>query len=210
MKTRIKICGITCVEDAVAVAEMGADEIGLNFYSKSPRSISLETAGDICSALPSGITKVGVFVNADVDTVLEYAAFLSLDAIQLHGDETKDFIRTIRCGTDKFLIKAIPGERCGNLDELLSIPVDALLIDSPHAGEYGGTGEPFDWGAASMITGESSRIYVAGGLSSANVAVALRLFRPYAVDACSRLEGANGRKDHSKVEAFIREVRRAI
>lgn len=210
MKTRVKICGITSIGDAVAVSRLGADEIGLNFYPESPRYLDPEAARKIVLEIPGSVSKVGVFVNADIDEILACADFVGLDVIQLHGDESPDYVLSLRERTRRFIIKAATSEEISErLESFRSLPVDALLIDSPHTGGYGGTGQVFDWNSVKESTAEFGRIYLAGGLGPGNVGRAVRTLRPFAVDACSRLESSKGKKDLAKVEQFIREVREA-
>jgi phosphoribosylanthranilate isomerase len=208
MITRIKICGITTVTDAVGVAALGADEIGLNFYPRSPRYVQVDDARRIAREIPAAVRKVGVFVNAEIDEVLKCADLVELDAIQLHGDESVEFVREVRRRSSRFTIKAVSAESAG-LDIPRGLQADAILVDSPHGGKYGGTGLAFDWGMLGEVGG-GTRIYLAGGLGPENVAEAIRRVRPFAVDACSRLESVKGRKNLDKVEDFIREVHQAL
>lgn len=210
LSTRIKICGITSVVDAAAVADLGADELGLNFYPASPRYISPETALGIAESIPRAVQRVGVFVNANLDDVVNIADVVGLDAIQLHGDETFDYLTELKRRSARFLIRALNLSSSGPPLDLDAIPADAVLIDSPHDGAYGGTGKVFDWELLGEAPAVSTPVYVAGGLGPDNVAAAVRRLRPFAVDACSRLEESKGKKDLAKVKEFIQEVRRAL
>jgi phosphoribosylanthranilate isomerase len=191
----VKVCGITNRDDALAAAESGASAIGLNFYPKSPRYVTLQHAEDIIRALPNNVLKVGVFVNETRSTLRFTAKRIGLDVIQLHGDETPDNLppgcrvwKAFRV-TEEFRPR-----------ELDAYTAEAFVLDGP-AEAYGGGGKPFDWAAAA---GVSHKIIVAGGLDAANVASAIRVARPWGVDACSRLEIAPGRKDHAKLRAFLK------
>lgn len=210
MDTKIKICGITNSNDALAVARLGADEIGFNFYPGSPRYIDPETARLASADLPPKVRRIGVFVDADIHDVLRSAEIAGLDGIQLHGTESTAFVEELRASTDRFVIKAVSSDSVRDAPFSAYGLADAILLDAPHSGEYGGTGVTWNWATASGLAAAYGRIYLAGGLGPKNVAAAIRAVRPYAVDACSGLEAAKGRKDLEKVAQFIREVRNAI
>jgi phosphoribosylanthranilate isomerase len=191
----VKICGITNREDALAAAVGGATAIGFNFYPKSPRHVSPDDAARIAEVLPSGIWKVGVFVNETPAGVASVAARAGLDVVQLHGDEPPEAMpqgmrvwKAFRAGHD------FDAARLDIYD------VEAFLLDAPSPELYGGTGKTFDW---SVTAGIAKKIILAGGLDEDNVRAAIRLVRPWGVDACSRLESAPGRKDHMKMARFL-------
>jgi phosphoribosylanthranilate isomerase len=186
----VKICGITNLEDAVAAVDCGADAIGFNFYPKSPRCVTPESALEIGSRLPAHVWKVGVFVNEpDVPNIARRAA---LDVVQLHGDETV-------APTDIRVWKAFPISPAFDPAVLAQWDVEAFLFDSPSE-HYGGSGRTFDWSHARV---KERRVIVAGGLDASNVVVAIEAARPWGVDTCSRIEASPGRKDKIKMAAFI-------
>ena len=204
---RVKICGITSVEDALLACELGADAIGLNFYSKSPRCISPYTASKIIRKLPPFVATVGVFVNWQAAPITALAKALGLAAAQLHGDERPQL--TAEIAKKVSVIKAL------HVGEGSALPAfakyrgaAAFLLDAPHSGQYGGTGHTTDWSLAHTAA-ESHRILLAGGLTPENVAEAIRAVRPYAVDVTSGVESKPGRKDPAKLSAFFEAVTRA-
>jgi phosphoribosylanthranilate isomerase len=205
MTTRIKICGITCHEDAVAAVAAGADALGFVFYEPSSRYIDPDLAADIISSLPPFVTSVGLFVNAPHERVREVIARTELDLLQFHGDETAS-----ECASfDRPYIKALRMRPGLELDQVASEFVSArgLLLDAYRPGVPGGTGEVFDW---SLIPRHfAARITLAGGLSADNVATAIRQVRPYAVDVSGGVEAAPGRKDAARMHAFTAAVRAA-
>jgi phosphoribosylanthranilate isomerase len=209
---RVKICGITSVDDARAAAALGADAIGLNFYPPSPRSVSLENAARILRALPPFVEPVGLFVNRPLTEVFAMAAELGALTIQWHGDDPevctslahrfipafavrdRDNLETIR----RYL------DRCRDLDRLPA----AVVVDAHVAGLYGGTGQLAPWELLAGFPREVPLI-LAGGLTPDNVAEAVRVVRPYAVDVASGVESSPGRKDAEKVRRFIDQARGA-
>lgn len=214
---QIKICGITSVKDARFASLAGANAIGLNFYEESPRGIDLPTAALIAPAIPTSVAKVGVFVNASSEVINDVADQLSLDFVQLHGDEPPDFlglfpdrklIRAFRCGEDGFTPIASYLSEC----RALGRSPDAVLIDAHRAGEFGGTGLTIDW--AGVATGREILgdvpLVLAGGLTPFNVAEAIGAARPDAVDAASGLESAPGVKDILMIRAFCTTAKKAF
>lgn len=207
MSVRVKICGVTCVTDALLAVEYGADLIGLNFYPPSPRFVTLPIAQAIRAALPNHIQCVGVFVNAPRAHIAALVAQVSLDVIQFHGDETAaeihgwgvcETIRTVR----------IPPE--GTMPLLEELSSTYLLLDTYRPGRYGGTGEVFEWDAAAALPYPvRQRLFLAGGLTLENVAAAVRTVRPWAVDVASGVESTPGHKDPQKVRAFITNAKTA-
>lgn len=194
--TKVKICGITHPEDARACAFMGADYMGF-IFAASPRRIEPEEARSIIANLPVPVDTVGVFVNESLERIKEIKDFCGLDAVQLHGDVAEDVIAKLDVPVIKVLNVGVNREP----DED-AYPDATLLLDtySPHA--PGGTGKTFDWNLA-VATARKRRIFLAGGLTPENVRDAVKMVRPYAVDVCSGVELAPGRKDHAKVERFI-------
>jgi phosphoribosylanthranilate isomerase len=211
---QIKICGITSVDDAVMVTRAGADAIGLNFYAKSPRCVTTETARQIARAVPSSVTKVGLFVNATVDEVWRTFDDLKLDVIQLHGDEPPEFIHQLAPRPVMRAFRLGPGGLDSvfmYLDRCRDRPAYALL-DALSVGVYGGTGVTVDWTIAREYAQKlgSPALVLAGGLVPANVAEAIQAVRPSAVDVASGVESSPGRKDPVAVAAFVQAARAAF
>lgn len=203
-RTRIKICGITRVEDAVEAERLGADALGLNFYEKSARVITPDRAALISSALSPLTSVVGLFVNPTRELVEQVISQVPLNLLQFHGDEDDEF-----CNSFRFpWIKAIRVRDAAALAEQVeSYPSSrGLLLDSFVAGEPGGTGKTFDWSAISRL---QFPFVLAGGLSAENVAEAIVKTLPYAVDVSSGVESSPGVKDAVKMRAFVEAVGRA-
>jgi phosphoribosylanthranilate isomerase len=203
---RVKICGITNAADALAAIDAGANLLGFNFYEKSPRYISEAEAAKIRPQLPKKVEAVGIFVNASPEEVAERCKSLKLNAAQLHGDETPEIVAEVtRTGP---VIKAFRVEPDFQLERLDAYPdAFAFLFDAAHTGQYGGTGHSTDWDLAQRAA-TCHRIILAGGLKVENVAAAVRIVRPYAVDVASGIESRPGKKDHGLLREFIQEVRR--
>jgi phosphoribosylanthranilate isomerase len=222
----VKICGMTSVEDAIAAAEAGADAIGF-IFAPSKRQISFEAARSIVQSLPKTVDKVGVFSNASVQQVEDTTTEVGLTAVQLHGDESPEFARTLfrhkgqRSRAQMRVFKTLHvtnGVEGVAREFLMNRCVDGFLLDSvihnPTTGETerGGTGQTFDWRRANeFLPGmqRGTRIIVAGGLSPANVGEAVRVLQPWGVDACSGVEREPRKKDWAKVRAFITAAREA-
>lgn len=207
--TYVKICGITSVSDALAACEAGADMVGLNFYPKSPRFVSVEKATEIRAELSAGVQAFGVFVNADSEHIREVAKTVRLDAVQLHGDEDRAMVSQIAAAAPVF--KALRVGADFSAATLENYPeASGFLFDAPdlRRGQYGGTGRLSDWGVAQQAA-RSYKIILAGGLNAENVAAAISQVRPYGVDVASGVESAPGAKDLKQVAKFIRQVRRA-
>jgi phosphoribosylanthranilate isomerase len=204
MRTRIKICGITRPQDAVAAAHAGADAIGLVFYPPSPRFISIRRAVEIRDALPPFVQTVALFVNAgrkEVDEVLEG---VGPSMLQFHGEETPAFC----AGFDVPWLKACRVKAGVDLLEYFgSYPGASGWLADAFVEGYGGAGERFDW---SLVPAERERpLVLSGGLTKVNVAEAIRRVRPWAVDVSSGVESAKGIKDAAKIAAFIQEIKNA-
>jgi phosphoribosylanthranilate isomerase len=202
---RSKICGITRIEDALAAVEAGADAIGLVFYGKSPRAVSIEQAAAILQALPPFVTSVGLFVDMPRDELQQLLQRLPLDLLQFHGDESPADCE----GHGRPYIKALrvrPGE---DVAAAMAPYAGArgILLDTFVEGVPGGTGASFDW---SLVPENAAKpIILAGGLDAGNVATAIRQVRPYAVDVSGGVEASKGIKDAGKIRAFVRAVRDA-
>ena len=207
--TRIKICGITSLDDALAASRFGADALGFNFYRKSPRYISPTDAGKITDELGNEISKVGVFVDAAPDEIANAAEAAGLDAVQLHGDEAPETVAELRRRTGSILIKAFRVDAGFEPNIVRDFETDFVLLDGFSAAEFGGSGSAFDWDIAIKVREMGVKLYLAGGLGPQNVADAVQRVRPFGVDACSGLESSKGKKDHSKMKQFIDSVRTA-
>ncbi|MBF0294692.1 MAG: phosphoribosylanthranilate isomerase [Magnetococcales bacterium] len=202
---RVKICGITSIEDAMAAVAAGADALGFVFHARSKRYIPPRRAMKIVGRLPPFITSIGLFVNASREEIGKVVAECCLDAIQLHGDEAPGECR----GLPGRVIKAI---RVAGPEDLLGVdryPVSAILLDAKCESHYGGTGRTFDWNLLEGLQCPLPLI-LAGGLDPDNVAMAVRQVRPYAVDVSSGVESAPGIKDHERMALFVRRVRQAF
>ena len=206
--TKVKICGITNLNDAILSAELGADALGFNFYGDSPRFISLVLAKDITRRLPKSVMKVGVFVNETIEKIIETVSIAGLDAVQLHGDESPKFIADLKLQTDCDLIKAFRVSESFVPEEICDYDADAILLDAFSPDRHGGTGETFDWEVARRVSDLTNKLYLAGGLSELNVRQAITAVDPFAVDACSRLESTPGIKDGKKLRRFMMEAKR--
>lgn len=202
---RSKICGITRIEDALAAVEAGADAIGLVFYGKSPRAVSIEQAAAILQALPPFVTSVGLFVDMPRDELQQLLQRLPLDLLQFHGDESPADCE----GHGRPYIKALrvrPGEDVAAAMAPYA-GAQGILLDTFVEGVPGGTGASFDW---SLVPENAAKpIILAGGLDAGNVATAIRQVRPYAVDVSGGVEASKGIKDAGKIRAFVRAVRDA-
>lgn len=214
-RTRIKICGLTRPEDVEAAVEAGADALGFVFYRKSPRHVAAEAARALMAAVPPFITKVGLFVNVPPEEAVETAVSAGLSLLQFHGDETVEtcaavaeaarlpFIRAFRVGADTRPQDLV---QCEKQYRAASPRFSGLLLDS-HSEAYGGTGKVFNW---SLVSKEiAHRVVLSGGLNAQNVAGAIRLVQPYAVDVSSGVESIRGVKDAGLIRAFVRAVRMA-
>ena len=200
---RVKICGITNIEDAVLAVEAGADALGFVF-SPSPRQITPHDASHIIAALPPFVARVGVFVDEPLEKVKNLVAFCPLDLVQLHGQEGPEYCLEVAPRA----IKAFRVQDESVLTLLPSYRVCAYLLDSFVSGLAGGTGQTFDWSIARRA-GTLGPVILSGGLTPENVARAIREARPYAVDVSSGVEARPGKKDHHKLRAFIQAVRTA-
>jgi len=211
---RVKICGITNKEDALLAAELGANALGFVF-AESPRKVSPENAAKIISELPPFVTTVGVFVNFPAKEVKEIAEYCNLDALQLHGDETRTYCRQFR----QKVIKAFRMRNYTEIEEWLfqedeyeaTTPLDpdsnvvAYLVDAYARGQYGGTGIHLNWELVRNL--ESRRpLILAGGLDHKNIALAVKVVKPYAVDVSSGVELKPGKKDKYKLREFMKVV----
>ena len=204
--TKIKICGVTTVEDAINCVELGADAIGLHL-ADTPRRVSLEQAVKIAEALPPFVSKVGVVTTKDSD-ILEKLHECRLKAMQLHGEQCEEF----SCAMCHY-VKDVTARRVKDAASLQVFDrwqsASAYLVDTHVEGLLGGTGKTFDWSLTANVIKRGKPLILAGGLGPDNVAEAVMTVRPFAVDASSRLESEPGKKDYNKVKEFIENVRAA-
>jgi phosphoribosylanthranilate isomerase len=201
---KVKICGITNLEDALAAVGAGADALGFNFYRKSPRYLTAREARLVVERLPAGVLCVGVFVNEDAEEVRRVMTEAGLGAAQLHGDESADYCRGLACG---MTIKALRVGEGFDIARVAQSGADAVLLDAFAGGAFGGTGRTFDWEVARRACSLVPKLFLAGGLTPSNVADAVRAVRPFAVDVCSGVETAPGRKSPALVKKFIEAAR---
>ena len=202
----MKICGVTSETDALAAADAGADAIGLMFYEGSPRCVSIEQAKVISAALPPRIIRVGVFVNAEEALITRAIAECTLNILQFHGAETPE-----DCG--RFPVMALKAFRVAGpetLEEMQQFSTDGFLLDAFVKKALGGTGETFSWELAVRAKEFGRPIFLAGGLTPKNVAEAVREVEPFAVDVSSGVESEPGKKDPSKVQAFVEAAKSAL
>jgi phosphoribosylanthranilate isomerase len=203
-RVRIKICGITSVEDALAAADAGADALGLVFYPASPRAVTLAQARQIALAVGPFVSVTGLFVDADPEFVQSVLAQVPLQLLQFHGDESVAYCESFR----RPYMKAL--RMRPELDVQAAVAAypsaSGVLLDAYRPGVPGGTGETFDW--VRVPQGMSTPLILAGGLTPVNVAESIAITRVYGVDVSGGVESAPGKKDHSKLTAFINNARR--
>ena len=202
LRTRIKICGITNIDDAMVCIDHGADALGFVFCEASPRNIELAHAQSIIAQLPPFVTTVALFMDASSDDVRQVLSRVQVMSLQFHGQESEAFCRQF----DMPYIKAVAMGSEQNLLEQAQkyASSQALLLDSNELGKMGGSGKTFDWNRKIQQTDKP--LVLAGGLSAANVAQAIKKFSPYAVDVSSGVEKSKGIKDHQLVKQFIKQV----
>ncbi len=202
----IKICGITRLEDAFLAERLGAFAVGFIFYPKSSRYIAPETAGDITRSLGPEIERVGVFVDAALETVLDTVSAAGLSAVQLHGAESPEYVRELKGIT---IIKAFRVGEDFHPGILSDYRTDFFLLDTYVPGNHGGTGKTFDWPRAQACH-NYGRIILAGGLNTGNICEAVRIAAPWGVDISSGVESAPGIKDAEKMNALFHVMGRDI
>jgi phosphoribosylanthranilate isomerase len=205
MAVKLKVCGVTSLEDALASIDCGAEYLGFNFYPKSPRYIAPAAARDIIERLPDDVVSVGVFVNEprpeDVDRILRLSG---ARMAQLHGDESPEYCASV--GAER-VIKALRASDDFDAQRVLDYPASAILLDAFDAKLYGGTGKTANWTIAREAA-KLTRVFLAGGLSPENIVEAIRAVEPFAVDVNSGVESAPGRKDANKLRRLKEETGR--
>ena len=202
---RVKICGMTRLDDALSACELGADAVGFIFYEKSPRSITMKEAAAISRQLPEHVARVGVFVNTPIESIQEHVKAVGLHAIQFHGEyslsemaqfEKAQAIAVARVSETFEVAELARFENCAT----------AILLDTHKRGVYGGTGETFDWQTA-VAAKAYGRIILAGGLTPENIREAVETVMPYAVDVSSGVEASPGKKDHNKLQQLFQQLK---
>ena len=203
---RIKICGLTNLEDSLKAAELGADAVGFIFYGGSPRNVKPETVVAITDKLPPFLGRVGVFVGQSAAEIWEIVRFCGLDTVQLHGTRPPEFM-------GKLKVNVIKSLRLRSVDDLVMLKeygqASAFLLDTFDEKQIGGTGKSFNWQWALAAKSYGRPIILSGGLTPDNVVEAVRLARPAAVDVSSGVESAPGKKDYEKMADFIEAVEKA-
>jgi phosphoribosylanthranilate isomerase len=220
MQFKIKICGLTSVEDAVAAVDAGADALGLNFYRGSKRHVTSEVARQIIDAIGDRAEMIGLFVNETAAAISTTCRDTSLSVVQLHGEHWPDVGKLlVEFGTSPVAIIRAQNFGVRGMDDIYASmfdsqgqAVDAMLVDAAMAGQYGGTGQTIDW---SQLVNYEERIgkmplILAGGLTPNNVSEAIRVVRPHAVDVASGVESAPGKKDMAKMRDFVAAARDAF
>ncbi len=198
---KVKICGMTNLQDTVQAASCGVWAVGFIFYKKSPRFIGAFKARKIIDQLPPFVTPVGVFVNQKEGAVKDILQFCGINTVQFHGEETPEYCRRFKKQCK--VIKAVRVNNTVDPDSLKKYSVDAFLLDAFQEGVFGGTGQTFPWHLAKAVKGLGVPLILSGGLNPQNVLSALESVNPYAVDVCSGVEKAPGHKNNHAVKEFV-------
>lgn len=199
---KVKICGITNLDDAQAAVEMGADILGFNFYPPSPRYLTVDQAVEILDEIPTFVDTAGIFVNPAIEQIKEITDQGFLNWIQLHGDETPEFCDSLAYFHVKTM-KAIRIKSPDDMDKMYQYHTDAILLDAFDTKLYGGTGHSFDWNfIGDMYT---RRVFLAGGINPENAALAVETGL-YGIDVCSGIESSPGKKDHEKMKQLFDNI----
>jgi len=202
MSVKVKVCGITRAADALLASDLGASAIGFVFWEKSPRSIDPESARTIVSVLPPDVAAVGVFVDPPTEYLSDVVGRVGLTAVQLHGDETPEFCRSLPYR----VMKSVSVDDAADDERLTRWPESiTVLLDAADPVRKGGTGQTIDWGVAARVS-VRRRVFLAGGLTASNVGDAVKKVRPYAVDVSSGLEASPGVKAPDLMQAFFEAV----
>jgi phosphoribosylanthranilate isomerase len=207
MAVKVKICGNTSYDDAALALDLGADSVGFVFYDKSSRYVAPSVAREIVKRLPPYAVKVGVFVNEfDIEIVRSIALMCNLNVIQLHGGEGPEYCARL---SDWTLVKALRVNETFEPTHVGHFNVAGVLLDAYDADTYGGTGRLFDWSKAVAAKQYTKNLILAGGLNPENVALAIKMVKPYGVDVCSGVECKPGQKDKLLLRSFMNEIDRA-
>ena len=198
---KVKICGLTNLEDALAAIDLGADLLGFNFYPPSPRHIKPQAAAEIIRKLPAFIDLVGVFVNASLDEIQEIINQTQINWVQLHGDETPEFLDSLAHFNVRTM-KALRVRSAEDIKQAEKFFTDAILLDAYDTDKYGGTGKSFDWNILGHI---NKRVFLAGGINPDNAHQAAEL-GVYGIDVCSGIEAGPGKKDHEKMKKLFESI----
>ena len=201
---QVKICGLTLVEQALQCADLGADAIGCVFYPKSPRHLTNDRAGEICSAVRDRVKTVGVFVNETFSSIMNRVECCQLSAVQLHGQESPELVRRL-CNQNLQVIKALFIDGNPSLKDAENYPASAFLVECGQGKLPGGNALQWNWDQARSF-GEKHPLIIAGGLSPENVSHAIKVSSPHAVDVSSGVESNPGNKDIGKVAVFLNTV----
>ncbi len=204
MRVKIKICGLTNLEDALMAVDMGADMLGFNFYTGSKRHIEVGDALDIINKIPTFVDTVGIFVNPTMEEIRNIAEQGFLNWIQLHGDESTEFCESLRWLHAR-TIKAIRVHSENDIESADSFYTDAILFDASVPGEYGGTGHSFDW---KQLIHTNRRTFLAGGITPDNAVQAVET-GVFAIDVCSGIESKPGKKDYLMMRQLFENIRHA-
>jgi phosphoribosylanthranilate isomerase len=202
---RVKICGITDKDDAFKAVKFGADALGFVFYKKSPRYVSPSRARNIIAILPPFVTTVGIFVNERQGAINDITSFCGLNAVQLSGDEDNHYCTRLKRGNIK-VIKGFRVDPAFNFDVIKKFNVDSILFDAYQENSFGGTGKTFNW---ELLKQANTKIpfILSGGLNHENIMDAIKTVKPYGVDVSSGVELEPGKKDHRKMESFIKNAK---
>ena len=206
MRIRIKICGITSLEDALKAADLGVDAVGFNFYPASPRYVAPERVGEIITRLPPFLSTVGVFVNESLEKVREIFETLNLNYAQLHGEESPEYVSSLK----KIPVIKVFRIRGGEKERVFSPyigKVRAFLLDTYQRGRWGGTGKTFSWDTVLSWKKVGVPLIIAGGITPHNVEELVRFLRPYGIDVCSGVERSPGVKDGELMRELVKKVR---
>ncbi len=202
---KVKICGITNQDDALASVDAGCDALGFLFYKRSPRAITPEEAAKIIKKLPKQVIKIGVFVNEKEGTVRRISNLCKLDILQFHGEESAEYCRKFE---GYKIIKVFRIRNKMDLKRVMKYKVFAYLFDTFIKGKKGGTGKQFNWSMVSHLEGVKCPIFLSGGLTEDNVKKAIKTVHPQWVDASSSLECRPGIKDHKRVKRFVEKAKK--
>ncbi len=203
---KVKICGLTCLEDVLDAIDLGADYLGFNFYSESSRYIDPQKAQVLFQDIPPNIPKVGVFVNEDLQRVIDLAIKLPLDILQFHGDEKPEELNVL----GRPWYKAIRLKNENSLQSISFYHCDWILLDAFSEKEYGGTGQLASWDLVKKASQLGKKIILAGGLNEENIAKAVATVQPFMVDVASGVESLPGKKDKKRMELFIKRAKHEL